>query len=76
MISIESAYISFYEHIIVIWCLSHTILKTQHYIVTVPFPGHPRSKVMVPNERLYAFLSMNNCNYISNRNYFKDGSFL
>ena len=32
---------------------------------------------MVPNERLYMFLSMNNCKYMSNRNHFKDiGTFL
>ena len=43
-------------------CLSCTILKIltdkKHYIVTVTFQGHPRSKVMVPNERLYA------CSYL------------
>ena len=49
----------------------------KYYIVTVTFQGHPMSKVMVPNERLCMFLSMNNSNYMSNRNHFKDiGTFL
>ena len=52
--SIENTYISFYKPIIVI--RSYTILKIlteNHYIPTVTFQGHPRSKVMVPNEILY-----------------------
>ena len=32
--------------------------RYKHYIVTVTFQGHPRSKVMVPNEILYT------CSYL------------
>ena len=32
--------------------------RWKDYIVTLTFQGHPRSKVMVPNERLYA------CSYL------------
>ena len=35
--------------------------RLKNYIDSVTFQGHPRSKVMVPNERCM-FLSMNNCN--------------
>ena len=38
--------------------------------ITVTFQGQPRSKVMVPYESM--FPSMNNSNYMSNRNRYKD----
>ena len=61
-----------------------TILKIQtdeNHIVTVTFYiGHPRSKVKGHGAKwkiIYMFLSMNNSNYMSNRNRFKDiGTFL
>ena len=51
--------------------------RKKYYIVNMTLQGNPRSKVMVPNERLCMFLSMNNSNYMSNWNRFKDiGTFL
>ena len=38
--------------------LVQCITQAYHDIVTVIFQGHPRSKVMEPNERLYA------CSYV------------
>ena len=45
----------------------------KYYIIIVTLQGHLRSKVIVPNERSYACsYPMNNCNYMSIRNHFKD----
>ena len=72
MISTKSAYRSSFERKIVTRCLcrsfhlSEDTDRLKYYIVTVTFQGHQRSKVMVSNERLCMFLSMNNCNYMSN----------
>ena len=42
------------------------------YMTICDLHGHGRSQVMVRNERLYEFLSVNNCNYSPKWHPFKD----